>query len=69
MSDSLSSLQVIESMYQKPNPILTEIQDELAEIEEMKTVKFVWTPDHSGISGNKKADEGVKEPLRQPMVV
>jgi hypothetical protein len=55
-------------MYQKPNPVLTEIQDELAEIEEMKTVKFVWTPD-SGISGNKKADEGVKEPLRQPMVV
>jgi ribonuclease HI len=48
---------------------LTEIQDELAEIRVMKTVKFVWTPYHSGISGNEKADEGAREALRQPMVV
>jgi ribonuclease HI len=49
--DSFSSFQAIES-------ILTEIQDELAEIGEIKTVKFVWTPGHAGISGNEKADEG-----------
>jgi ribonuclease HI len=60
-SDSLSSLKAIESMYPKSNPILTEIQDKLAEIGEMKTVKFVWTPGHAGISGNKKVDEGVKD--------
>jgi ribonuclease HI len=64
-SDSLSSLQAIESIFPKSNPILTEIQDELAEIGEMKNVKFVWTPDHAEISGNKKADEGAKEALRQ----
>jgi ribonuclease HI len=46
------------------NPILTEIQDELAEIREVKTVKFVWTPGHAGISGNEKADERAKEALR-----
>jgi hypothetical protein len=45
-------------MYPKSNLILTEIQDELAEIVEMKTVKFVWTPGHAGISGNEKANEG-----------
>jgi hypothetical protein len=64
-SDSLSSLQAIESMYPKSNPILTEIQEELAQIGEMKTVKFVWTPSHAGISGNEKADEEAKEALRQ----
>jgi ribonuclease HI len=64
-SDSFSFLQAIESMYPKSNPILTEIQDELAEIGEMKTVKFVWTPGHAGISGNEKADEGAKQALRQ----
>jgi ribonuclease HI len=52
-------------MFPKSNPILTEIQDELAEIGEMKAVKFVWTPGHARISGNKKADEGAKEVLRQ----
>jgi hypothetical protein len=31
----------------------------------MKTVKFIWTPGHAGISGNKKADKGAKEALRQ----
>jgi hypothetical protein len=40
----------------------------------MKTVKFVWTTGHAGTSGNKKADEGAKEDLKQcsppqPMVV
>jgi ribonuclease HI len=41
---------------------LTEIQDKLARIVEMKTVKFVWRPGHAdGISGNKKADKGAKE--------
>jgi ribonuclease HI len=60
-----SSLQAIESMYPKSNPILTEIQDQLAEIGEMKTVEFVWTPGHARISGNKKADEGAKEDLGQ----
>jgi ribonuclease HI len=57
--------QADESMYPKSNPILTEIQDELAEIGEMKTVKFVWRPGHAGISGNEKADEGTNEVLRQ----
>jgi ribonuclease HI len=51
-------------MYPKSNPILTEIQDELAEIGEMKTVIFVWRLGHTGISGNEKADEGAKEALR-----
>jgi ribonuclease HI len=64
-SDSLSSLQAMEYMYPKSNPILTEIQDELAEIGETKTVKFVWTPGHAGIDSNEKADEGAKEALRQ----
>jgi ribonuclease HI len=65
-SGSLSSLQAIESMYLKSNPILTEIQNEFAEIGEMETVKFVWTPGHAWISGNEKADEGAKTiPLRQ----
>jgi ribonuclease HI len=64
-SDSLSSFQAFESMYPKSNPILTEIQDELANIGEMKTVKFVWTPGHAGITDNEKADEGAKEALRQ----
>jgi hypothetical protein len=46
--------------------ILTEIQDELAKIGEMKTIKFVWTPGHAGITkSNEKADEGAKEVLRQ----
>jgi ribonuclease HI len=40
-TDSLSSLQAIESVYPKSNPILTKIQDEVAEIGEMKTVKIV----------------------------
>jgi hypothetical protein len=44
-------------MYSKSNPILTEIQDKLADIGETKTVKFVWTPGHAGIDGNEKADE------------
>jgi ribonuclease HI len=48
-------------MYPKSNPILTEIQDELVKIREMKTVKFVWTPGHAGTSGNEKADEGAKK--------
>jgi ribonuclease HI len=52
-------------MYPKSNPILTEIQDELAEIGETKTVKFVWTPGHARIDDNEKADEGAKEALRQ----
>jgi hypothetical protein len=42
-------------MYPKSNPILTEIQDELAEIGEMKTIKFLWTPGHGGTSGKEKA--------------
>jgi hypothetical protein len=54
-SDLLSSLQAIESMYPKSNPILTEIQDELDEIGEMKTVKFVCTPSHAGMCSNEKA--------------
>jgi hypothetical protein len=37
---------------------LIEIQNELTEIGEMKTVKFVWTPGHAGISGNEKANNG-----------
>jgi ribonuclease HI len=52
-------------MYPKSNPILTEIQDELIKIGEMKTVIFVWTLGHARISGNKKADEGAKEASRQ----
>jgi ribonuclease HI len=52
-------------MYPKLNPILTEIQDELAEVREMKTVRFVWTPGHAGISGDENANEGAKEGLRQ----
>jgi ribonuclease HI len=52
-------------MYPKSNPILTEIQDELAEIGEMKTVIFVWPPGHAGISGNKQVGEGAKKALRQ----
>jgi hypothetical protein len=44
-------------MYPKSNPILTEIQDEMAEIGAMKTVKFVWTPVHAGISGKKRLTE------------
>jgi hypothetical protein len=31
----------------------------------MKTVTFVWTPGHAGISGNEKAVEGAKKVLRQ----
>jgi hypothetical protein len=45
----LTQLQAIESMYSKPKPIMTEIPDELTEIGEMKTVKFVWTPCHAAI--------------------
>jgi hypothetical protein len=58
----------MEYMYPKSNPKLTEIQDELAEFGETKTVKFVWTPGHAGIDGNEKADaadEGAKEDLRK----
>jgi hypothetical protein len=47
------------------NPILTKIQDELAEIGETKSVKFVWAPGHAGIDGNEKADKGAKKALRQ----
>jgi ribonuclease HI len=60
-SDSLNSLQAIESIYSKSNPILTEIQVELAEIGEMKTVKFVWTLGHAGIRSNERADERAKK--------
>jgi hypothetical protein len=52
-------------VYPKSNPILIEIQDELADIGGMKTVKFVCTPVNAEISGNEKADEGAKEALRQ----
>jgi ribonuclease HI len=52
-------------MYPKTNPILTDIQDELADIADMKTVKYVSTPGHPGISGNEIADEGAKEAYRQ----
>jgi hypothetical protein len=52
-------------MYPKTNPILTEIQDELAVIGEDKHINFVWTPGHAGIEGNEKADEAAKEALRQ----
>jgi ribonuclease HI len=31
----------------------------------MKTIKFVWTAGHAGISGNEKADKGAKMDLRQ----
>jgi hypothetical protein len=58
---SINSLQAIESMYPKSNPILTEIQGKLADIGEMKTVKFVWTPGHAGIIGNERL---TKEPRR-----
>jgi hypothetical protein len=63
-SDSLSSLQAIESMYPKTNPILTEIQDELAVIKN-KHINFVWTPGYARIEGNEKADEAAKEALQQ----
>jgi hypothetical protein len=42
-------------MYTKSNPILIEIQDELAVIGEMKTVKFLWALVHARVSVNKKA--------------
>jgi ribonuclease HI len=52
-------------MYPKTNPILTEIQDELAVIGEDKHINFVWTPGHAGIEGNEKADEAAQEALQQ----
>jgi hypothetical protein len=48
-------------VFLEKNPILTKIQDELAEIGETKTVKFVWAPGHAGIDGNEKADKGAKK--------
>jgi ribonuclease HI len=61
-SDSLSSLQAIEFMYPKSNPILTEIQDEIGE---MKILRFVWTPGHAGISGIENVDKEAEEALRE----
>ena len=60
MSDSLSSLQAIQSL-NCDNPLIGQILSLINTIQQLgKTVAFSWIPSHVGIPGNEKADATAK---------
>lgn len=63
ISDSMSSLTSINSIYSK-NPIISKINDLIMENKKNgKNINFLWCPSHVNISGNEEADRLAKESL------
>ena len=66
-SDSLSSLQAIQSRNFK-NPLVVNIFNLLSTLHGSgHFVHFCWVPGHSGIQGNEKADSAAKSSLTLPI--
>ena len=60
-SDSLSSIKAINS-YQPLNQLVIKIKSSMDEVmREGKEIRLMWTPGHSGIERNNKADEEKKK--------
>jgi len=62
-SDSLSSLQAIESCKVKNPLILKILKDHNQLINSVKSITFCWIPSHVGIRGNEDADIAAKAGL------
>lgn len=63
-TDSLSSIQAIQSNKQSTNYLVNHIKYQIIQISFFnKYVKFMWIPGHSGIHGNELADTYAKESL------
>ena len=62
-TDSLSSLQAIQSGYSKSRPeLLNKINKAIRDLEQAnKVVKLVWVPSHIGLKGNEMADKEAKQ--------
>jgi ribonuclease HI len=63
LTDSLSSLMAQESLYSKGNSKTTELKNLLAE--EGSSLRLMWVPAHSGVTGNERADKAAREALDQ----
>lgn len=66
-SDSLSSIKSLTNLY-KESSVLHKIRHYLNILSAKgKSVRFIWTPSHTGIKGNELADQAAKEASLAPI--
>uniref|UniRef100_A0A8D9A9T4 RNase H type-1 domain-containing protein n=1 Tax=Cacopsylla melanoneura TaxID=428564 RepID=A0A8D9A9T4_9HEMI len=69
ISDSQAALQAISRVGNAINPMVTNIQDLLHNIQHNQIqINFLWCPSHCGIQGNEDADQAAKSSLTEPEV-